>query len=216
MKACARIGPNAHRAVPIIVKAFKGTKANDKLKQIVNTLQLIGPPAKEAVPELKREILSDNPNGTIALDLARALAEIGASGEIVLFGFLKDKDEFAQFDAARVLGYLKGKPRSETVKALINRLGSDSELDCFIIISLGRLGHKAKEAAPALRKIIESPPKYDNDGLDDNWYMVKPFAQWALRRITDEYPTPMPFVNKLEEILIGRSTPLRYAEYNPE
>lgn len=209
MKACARIGARAKPAMPTLIKMFKDTKDEKRLQEISDIFSLIGPNAAEAVPDLKRELQAEHSDSTICDDFAQAIARIGGKGQSALAELLVEKEGYGAHEASKAFGDLAEKPTSATVMAFVNHLGRYewAAEDCFTLISIGKLGTQAKEALPTLKKAAKSGKKYQQDphGLFE---VVEPYARWAIRRVSEEFPKPNPIMNKLAVLLAGRTKPV--------
>lgn len=194
MEALARVGPSAKPAVPSIVKILKVTSEEevtneedrarqDRIREIADVLARIGPGAEEAVPELERLLTKGNYDFQLAEMLAYALAKQGKEGEAALLRVFLDKPVRYREYAAGAIGDYGEKAGEESVKALIEELDSpDGLCTCEVIASLGKIGPKAKKAAPALKEITEK--KISKDDRPDAYY-AKLLAGWALKRVSD-------------------------------
>jgi HEAT repeat protein len=194
MEALARVGPSAKPAVPSIVKILKVTSEEEvtseearvreaRVREISEVLARIGPGAKEAVPELERLLTKGDYDFQLADALASALAKQGKEGEAALLRVFLDKPVRYREYAAGAIGYFGEKAGDESVKALIEELDSPNGLcTCEVIASLGKIGPKARKAAPALKEIMEKEISKD-DRPDE--YCAKLLAGWALKRVSD-------------------------------
>jgi HEAT repeat protein len=166
--ALGRIGPAARQAVPRLIDVVKGPAQNGLPLCAARALGNIGPAAQPAVPALFQALDSKSPK--LRARAAEALGSVGGTDKNLVRALQKallDPDSEVRYSAAAAIGKL-GKEPTVAVPALCDALGRNefpavdqdapgSESPRGIVIrALGSFGPEAKEAVPALVKLLEN------------------------------------------------------------
>lgn len=157
--ASALGGIGARSAVPSLIKALKDKNA-DVRKYAVDALGDIKAPVKKILPALRKTI--KDKNSEVRAYTADAFGDIGdVSAVPILIKALKDKYPKTRMLAACALGQMKNKSTVLAVPALIEGLKDEYVfVREYAIEALGKIGPLAKDAVPALLKLLNYKDRY--------------------------------------------------------
>ena len=175
--ALGDLGPAAADAVDDLAKALEDRDAGVR-RESAQALGKIGPAAKSAVPALIKA-LADEKN-SVTMHVAWALGRIGAAAVPQLIEVLQDAKR--QYAVVVILGDI-GEPVQPVVGALVALLSEPNlalESGREILLALAHIGPAAREAIPALLKILE-----------DETSRLRAGAAWALAKIGARQAVPL-------------------------
>src|SRR5262245_186730 len=151
-------GPGGPDDVPALVKALAHEEARVRA-EAAEDLALIGAPARDAVPAL-RKVAEGDPDPLTRLVAARAVAAIDPKDTAAvpaLIEALTDRSGKVRKKAAECLGDL-GSGGKAAVGALVKAMGdSDPAVSWAAIDALGQIGPDAEPAVPGLVEALKEP-----------------------------------------------------------
>ena len=181
-EAIVAIGPPARRAVPVLIKTLKNSRAEYVYHRslAVEALGAIGAASEAAVPYLVHAILHDS-DYCFERCAARAIANIGNRGIAPLVESLGDGSIHVRVAAAEAIGEI-GPPAATAVPGLVAMLGDiDLAAQVSAARALGHIGKKASLARRAMRKLLDSQSR-----------RVRRTAKHALKQIVGIERKPLP------------------------
>jgi HEAT repeat protein len=164
-----QIRPEAEKAIPDYIELLKDRDASMR-SNVASSLGAHGPRAKAAIPALLLAL--NDAHASVRGNAAWALGRITSEKEMIaeiaprLRALLKDKDALPRVQAAWSLWKLTGNTK-ETVPILTETFEKKETLIIMTAVyALAGMGPKAKDAIPALRKLLAGAnpqsPYYDS------------------------------------------------------
>jgi len=156
--ALGKIGPNAHKAVPALLKAAVSDDTYMRAHAI-EALGFIGAEPERVVPVLAAALMDGV--GFVRSDSAKALAKFGPRAgkavDALITSATKDDASFVREYAYIALGSV-GQKDKRVLPLLIAALDDkDSTIRAAAIDGLGNMGPAAKKSIPDLQKIVNDP-----------------------------------------------------------
>lgn len=155
-------GPDAAEAVPKLIELLRTDIYPDVRKYAAFSLSKIGEAAYPAIPAL-REALSDA-EAIVRIEAAYALFILDSGSleglDVITTELKINADGSVRQNAAWALNEM-GIDAHDAVPVLIDALKDRSyRVLLFSISALGRMGHYAADALPALRELVENIPEH--------------------------------------------------------
>jgi HEAT repeat protein len=155
-----RIGPDAATAVPDLAHALATDADAAVRKEAARAFALLGLDAKEGIPALAKALREDKSedvrqHAALALGKMRG-EEVHAVAPAMVEAMKKDSDKAVRIFVVHALGNSLGPNLRDFVKDLAEQLPKEKEGDVRLAIvqELGALGPDAKEALPALQRMV--------------------------------------------------------------
>ncbi len=185
-RAALELGRRGEKAVPALVGVLKEPGGDNRVRgHAVHALGMIGPAAKDAIPELIRALEDEEPS--LSNQAAFALGRIGPAAGFALVKALEKGNPRVGVLAARALAKIppvkgavppllaalqkeqmpqnqvalidalgaQGPAAAEAVPALIELAKQDKAPPAHVVAALGQIGSGAKEAVPYLTNLIK-------------------------------------------------------------
>ncbi|HVK12156.1 MAG TPA: HEAT repeat domain-containing protein [Gemmataceae bacterium] len=157
--ALGRIGPEAAVAVPDLSHVLATDTDTPVRKEAARAFNLLGLDAKAAVPALAkalREDKSEEVRQQAALALAKMVGEVGPHAAAMMDAIRMDADKTVRVFTVHALADSHGPALKSFVKDLAEHLVKepDGDVRLAIVQELGALGPDAKDALPALNRMV--------------------------------------------------------------
>jgi len=174
-RALESLGPAAKAAVPELTKRLKDGHLSVKM-ELPLIFRAMGPAAADALPPLLATMQKDSPDDHEGLtgkmgDTGWSMLRVGCAGAVAAIGgkkyypqvvdtlieLFKGKQQFAAYAAFGVLRDMEdlGPAGVPAIPILIRGLQKgNSDIKANAAIALGNIGPAAKEAVPALEKLV--------------------------------------------------------------
>lgn len=206
-KALAAIGPDAHRAVPALIKLTKEGNASAR-SHAAMTLSIIGPVKDIDIVEPIATLTGDY-SAVVRERALESLGRLGPKAKAVLprvEELLRKKTFNNRIDAAVAVFRISGDAK-EPVEVLVE-LAKTTEVELEAIQALGKVGPAAKASVPELIKMLESKDADKRFEIVQTLKQVAPTnprVVWKLDRLAKSDPDAA--VRRISKLLKSKDKP---------
>lgn len=192
--AIGRIKSRAGKSIPLLISALK-----DKSEKIRSgaawTLGEVGISHKKLVITALIEALEDT---NVRRNAVYALENFGSAAKKPLLGIIRSRsNSVVRAGAAEALSYIEPLNK-EVVPALVKILGEKNrDSVCDAANCLGRkYGYRAREAVPALKKLLKSKNENIRRCVVSNLLKIDPSAKEAIKMLIDDLTSGNQYIRK--------------------